>query len=145
MELKKKCKRNETEIVQKSKEMALENNNVHTLNLWNRSRKVNYRNVMGLQLSSLTQVTEARLRLFGHVQKRDSVHCSVDPEDGDVGRRKTGWRTNRRRRLNKKQHRHCDRLCTFCPWRRCISHSRGIFSSTTDGDSRYLTPSWVIP
>lgn len=53
MELKKKCKRNETEIVQKSKEMALENNNVHTLNLRNRSRKVNYRNVMGLQLSSL--------------------------------------------------------------------------------------------
>lgn len=48
----KKCKRNETEIVQKSIEMALEDNNVHTLNLRNRSRKVNYRNVMGLRLSS---------------------------------------------------------------------------------------------
>lgn len=48
--------------MQKSIEMALEDNNVQ----------------------------RARLRLFGHVQKRDSVHCSVDPEDGDVGRRKTG-------------------------------------------------------
>lgn len=39
--------------MQKSIEMALEDNNVHTLNLRNRSRKVNYRNVMGLRLSSL--------------------------------------------------------------------------------------------